>query len=355
MTTIIFTYRNRNTYSVKNCLDSLKQQSNKAFKVVLVNYGSNEKYSSLINDLVNQYEFASIINCKTQGELWCKSRAINIVLKQCDTPYVFVGDVDMVFHPEFVQKLDLFKKEKTATYFQVGFLNKEESTLAKTFKEYKIAFKSTAGATGMTFYNKSDLLGINGYDEFYHGWGSEDTDVHIRLINAGTAVNFFDDEVLMLHQWHPKQYRTKDSLEPFHSHLEQINAEYLRFTESTKKTKANTEFDFGSYLDSDYEALNQPELVFKLTNQRHMVKGFIKRVLISQNNKVVKLKITKDPEYKSIKQALKKMFNKKPMVFLSMQEANDLLLETIVSKNRNSAYRYQYNQSTQTIDLTIKL
>ena len=340
---------------MKNCLDSLDHQSNKAFKVVLVNYGSNEKYNSRINDLVNQYKFASIINCSTQGELWCKSRAINIALKQCHAPYVFIGDVDMIFHPEFVDKLNQFKKENVATYFQVGFLNKEESGILKPFNDYSISFESTFEATGMTFFNISDLKEIHCYDEYYKGWGSEDTDVHVRLRNAGKSVNFYEDEVLVLHQWHPKNYRTSNSLEPFHSHLEQINAEYLNFTKSINRTKANTDFTYGYYKESDYNTLMHPELEFELTNQLHSIKGFINCILLGQKNKVIRVKIVKDPQYKSIKQALKKLLNKKPMVFLTMQQVNDLVLETIVSKLRNNAYSYQFNQITQTIGFTIKL
>lgn len=355
MTTLIFTYRNRDIALVKNCLESLRCQSSQAFKVVLVNYGSNTELTQGIQELVAQYDFIAVIHCKTDGELWCKSRAINIALKQCDTDTVFVGDVDMIFHPDFIERLGHFKKEHVATYFQVGFLSQTESAQQKPFEAYTINFTSNKDATGMTLFNTQDLLEINGYDEYYKGWGSEDTDVHIRLRHAGKTVNFYDDAVLMLHQWHPKHYRTQASLEPFHSQLEVINAAYLKFTEQTHKIKANVMNDFGRYKASDYEALNQPDTEFKITNQTRQIKGWINSMLMGPQARVLKLIVTQDPDYRSIKQGLKKLLRKKTMAYLSMQAINDLLLETVAIQQNVQAYHYQFDQARQIITLTVKL
>ena len=355
MITIVLTYRNRDISIVTNCLDSLKHQTNKNFSLVLVNYGSNQTYTNLINEIEKDYSFLTIINCKTQGQLWCKSRAINIALRQCKTPYFFVGDVDMIYHPEFVERLKDFKQSGIITYFQVGFLSKEESALNKTFKEYNIKFKSTKEATGMTFFKTEDLLFVNGYDEYYNGWGSEDTDVHVRLKNAGFTIDFFDKEIFMLHQWHAKHYRTKDSLEPFHSYLEQINYEYLELTEKSNTTQANTKFDFGMYCDSDYDALRNPEKNFSFTNKSAKVKAFIKNILLENSNVTISLTINEDREYKSVKQYVKGIVGKKTIQFLDMQSINNLLLETIINYLRNSPYHFKYNPKSKTTNLTIKL
>ena len=355
MTTIVLTYRNRDINIVTKCLNSFKHQTNKNFRLVIVNYGSNEKYTTLINETEKQYPFLSIINCKTQGQLWCKSRAINIALRQCETTYFFVGDIDMMYHPEFIEKLNAFKKNETVTYFQVGFLSQEESKLNKDFIDYIINFKSTYEATGMTFFKTVDLKSVKGYDEFYNGWGSEDTDVHIRLKNAGFTVDFFDKEILILHQWHAKHYRTKDSLEPFHSYLEVINYEYLQLTEKSKNILPNTKFDYGLYKDSDYDLLRNPEQSFTLTNKAAQVKAFINSILLKQSNTTIKLSIKEDEECKSIKQLVKGIVGKKTIKFLDMETVNNTLLETIISNLRNSPYHYKYNPRSKTINLTIKL
>ena len=194
MITITLTYRDRDLSIVTKCLDSLKTQSLSDFKVVLVDYGSQSEYVEALFILVKKYHFIKLIQCPVQGQLWNKSRALNIALKQCDTPYFFVGDLDMIYHPNFVKTLHNLKSEQNVTYFQVGFLSENESKQNKEFSDYNIAFKSTDEATRMTLYNTKILKSINGYDEFYHGWGSEDTDVHIRVLNAGNNVQSYPEK-----------------------------------------------------------------------------------------------------------------------------------------------------------------
>ncbi|CAH8295289.1 GT2 family glycosyltransferase [Mariniflexile fucanivorans] len=349
--TIVLTYRDRERSIVTKCLESLKNQTNKEFEVVLVDYGSK----AAIDELVLAYTFVKLIKCKTEQQLWCKSRAINIVLKNCKTPYFFVGDMDMIYHPNFIETLQQLKQKQEAIYFQVGFLNGTESKKDVSFHDYSINFKSYEDATGMTFFKTEALKSIHGYDEFYNGWGGEDTDVHVRLKNAGYKVNFYTEKVLMLHQWHPKHYRIASDIMPFHPKLEQINHQYLEFTRQTNKTKANLNFDWGIYNESDYVTLENADFNFSLTNKEAEVKSFISNVLLAEKDKVIKVSITLDADYKSIKQTTKKLLQKKTISFLEMFAINKLLLECIINNLRDCAYQYQYNSNKQTIHLIIKL
>ncbi|WP_452220370.1 glycosyltransferase family 2 protein [Lacinutrix salivirga] len=355
MITIILTYRNRALHIVKNSLEALAQQTNTNFKVLLVDYGSLPEYKNGLAELTANYEFVTRITCDTQQQLWCKCRAINIALKQVQTPYVFVGDMDMIYHPECVDYFFKLKSNTKVTYFQVGFLNEKESTQSKAFADYTIEFKSQKEATGMTLFPTEALESINGYDEFYNGWGSEDTDVHVRLQNANIPVEFYTETILMLHQWHPKNYRTKNDVTPFHTNLEQINQEYLKLTASTKKVKANTNFDYGSYNPSNYEALSKVASTFKLTNKEAEVKAFINNVLLTVKNEVIQFQIKEHSGYKSIKQSAKLMLGKKTISFLDLQTINNMLLEVIISNLRDKAYQFFYNTKNQTIIVTIKL
>lgn len=355
MITIVLTYRNRDLSIVKKCLDSLSVQTSKDFYVVLVDYGSDETFKEKLKKCVIDYDFIKLIRCETARQLWCKSRAINIALRQVDTPYCFVGDVDMMYHPNFVETLHHLKVNQETTYFQVGFLSKKESNKDKAFGDYEIKFQANHEATGMTLYDTEVLKSINGYDEFYHGWGSEDTDVHVRLKNAGHNVDFYKENILILHQWHPKTYRSLESKEPFHSQLEKINHEYLKFTRLAKKTKANLRFDWGVYNENDYTALKKTDISFKITNIESEVKGFINNVLLDYNGLVLNLTISEHPEFKSIKQKVKSLLGKKTISFFDIKTINNMLLETIVNNLRNNAYQIYFDQKKKTISLTIKL
>ncbi|WAC01941.1 glycosyltransferase [Lacinutrix neustonica] len=99
MITIILTYRDRNINILKNCLATLANQVTKNFDVILVDYGSTSNYKNELCVLIDAYSFVKLIRCETEQQLWCKSRAINIALKTIESPYCFIGDVDMLYHP----------------------------------------------------------------------------------------------------------------------------------------------------------------------------------------------------------------------------------------------------------------
>ena len=352
MITVVLTNRNRDLNLIKRCLKSLEEQTTKDFYCVIVDYGSSKKNFKDLEGLVKDFK---LVSCKTSQQLWCKSRAINIILKSCVTPYFFVGDIDMIYHPNFIETLTKYQDKSDATYFQVGFLSEEESKKEKVFSEFKVNFKSTHEATGMTLYNTEVLKSINGYDEFYHGWGSEDTDVHVRLRNANKHVFYYEENTLILHQWHPKMYRSTSSLEPFHSKLETINQKYLGVTKKSANTKANQNLNWGYYNPEDYKKLEDVEAKFELTNELSEFKGLLSNLLLNNFGKVISISIKKHPEYKSIKHVAKKVLDKKVKTFLDMQEVNDLLLECIILNFRNAPYQYNFDSSSQNISLIIKL
>jgi glycosyltransferase involved in cell wall biosynthesis len=55
---------------------------------------------------------------------------------------------------------------------------------------------------------RSDLVRVNGLDEAYQGWGLEDSDLVIRLINAGVRHKSARFAAPVFHLWHPEQNRT---------------------------------------------------------------------------------------------------------------------------------------------------
>jgi hypothetical protein len=354
MITLVFTFRNRSMHIVKNCLQSLVEQSNSNFQVVLVNYGSNPVYTRQIEALIESYGFVNYIKCEVSKQLWNKSKAINIALKKCETTYFFVGDIDMIFRKDFIEKLALFKKENESVYFQVGFLSKSESKLNKTFEGYKINHKTNKEATGMTLYPAKLLKSINGYDEFYHGWGAEDTDVHYRLRNAGTAVNFFHDEILLLHQWHPKSYRSKESREPFHSSLEQINHQYIQKIVQDKTVKANVTYDWG-VITEKIDFSSQEMTSIQLTNQKSEVDALLYGLWDKPKGQYLNIEITPHSKYKSVKNIVKKILGKKYFKFYDFQAINDLILAHLITQFRNQYYEYEWNKEQDKIQLIIVL
>ncbi len=353
MVTIALTYRDRDLSIVKKCLDSLKTQSLSDFKVVLVDYGSQSEYAEALSILVKKYNFIKLIQCPVQGQLWNKSRAINIALKQCETPYFLVGDIDLVFHQDFIKIISKLASENLV-YFKYSFLSKEESLKNENFDDYNIDFVGGEEITGTTLFPTHTLKEVNGYDEFYHGWGAEDTDIHKRLKAYGLAVNFYDERILVKHQWHPKAYRSKNSSSPFHSNLERINHNYMDVTIINKVVIANTSQNWGIVPNKeDYlKLLLKPDSEINIQPIDFHFSGLLAQ-LKNFNNQVVKIKINEVSYKDKLFQSLKKSLKKKHFTYLKPEVLNNLLLEEIIKSYRNNPYIYHFNRDEGIINLTI--
>jgi glycosyltransferase involved in cell wall biosynthesis len=354
MITIVLTNRNRDLRIVENCLNSLKNQTNQEFKLVIVDYGSEENYILALEELVSQYPRLKFISCCVSKQLWNKSRAVNIVLQQCTTPYFFVGDIDMLFRQDFIEKLIELKKQDEAIYFQVGVLSQLESKLIKPFGDYLIKHKTNEEATGMTLYPTQLLKEINGYDEFYHGWGAEDSDVHIRLRNLGYKVCFFEENIFLLHQWHPKVYRSNQSKEPFHSDLERINHQYIKFVDQEKQYLVNTVFGWGE-LPKPIDFNGAKNIILSFTNQLSEIDALFYGLFDHYIGHYVTIEVKVHPEYKSIKNMVKQFLGKKYLKFYDLQTTNNLLLGYIIARFRDKYYEYEWNKKKNIILLKIDL
>jgi glycosyltransferase involved in cell wall biosynthesis len=354
MITIVLTNRNRDLQTVKNCFDSLAEQSNDDFELFFVDYGSDQNYVYDLKQLIAKYPKIESIISPVSGQLWNKSRAINIVLKKCNTPYFFVGDIDMLFHPDFINKLYELKNKDKATYFQVGFLSQKETALQRDFHNATVDFTSRKEATGMTLYPTQLLKEINGYNEFYHGWGAEDTDVHIRLHNLGIKIDFFEKEVLLKHQWHPKTYRTNLSTDPYHFELERINHSYIQTSQTSKQTKANIKQQWGVLPEEkEYSKLSdQPDFTIEIEPETSKVNALLAQ-LDNFENKMVSIIVKDTSDSNKRKQFAKRILGKKYLKFLPMKSVNNMILQEIVMHYRNVPYQYSFDQNKNLITLKI--
>ena len=354
MITLVLTNRNRDIRIIKNCLDSLQNQTDVDFEWFLVDYGSYKSNLERLKEFLLHYPKINFISCPVSGQLWNKSRAINMVLNQCKTPFFFVGDIDMIFHPNFISELKGVSSAEKATYFQVGFLSQQESLKQTAFDEYAVAFKSNNEATGMTLYPTAVLKSINGYDEFYHGWGAEDTDVHIRLKNKGFNVQFYDEKIVIKHQWHPKKYRSKASLEPFHSKLEKINHQYIKQVEKFQIVQANKNNQIGiTPIDSEYKKLENITTIYPIFSEVFEIDSFMSGAIHNLPNGVYQFNFLIHPLRYDFKNKIKNWLGKKAHTFYSLEEINNKLISVVISNFRNNPYELTFDRENQTLSFKI--
>ncbi|KAA5822443.1 glycosyltransferase [Algibacter amylolyticus] len=330
-------------------------QTSNDFRVLLVDYGSHNNFSEALKTCVKKYSFIQRVYCPVEGQLWNKSRAINIALQQCDTPYFLVGDIDLIFHPDFIKIANKLASEDVH-YFKYSFLSQEESLKDKKFIDYKIDFEGNKEVTGTTLFSTAKLKSVNGYDEFYHGWGAEDTDIHIRLKNLGLKVHYYTESILLKHQWHPKAYRNKNSSSPFHSNLERVNHNYMYLTLNNKIVNANTNESWGCFpKEEDYEKLlNKPDFIIEIKPTDNDFSALLAH-LKNCKGKIVEIKINQVDIKDKQRQNLKKLLKKKFYNYLDLEIINNLLLEEIIKNYRSKPYKYRFDRVSGSINLVIYL
>lgn len=335
----------------------MRTQSNTNFKVSFVDYGTEAMLSKEIADLVNGYSFTSYQYYHTQFQPWNKCKALNSVIKQLDDGYVFVADVDMIFHPEFVETAVSLQETKTVVYFKVGFLSEEETKKNLPFAEYKIKFFSEVGATGLSMFPVKPLKQLRGFDEFYHFWGSEDTDAHVRMRNSGATIQFYDETVLMLHQHH-LIYRNKEkstlTKELQLSGIVQLNAQYLKNAIDTKRTKVNEEG--WAMLPSEEEIWKLNSLSPRLlTSKTSEIDAFLFTELprLTQGDHAFLIKENEKPA--GLKKKAKSLISGKTNREYTLKEVNDKLLLHLISFYHNQPYTYRISDKLDAIDFRISI
>ena len=346
--TIVIPNRNRDLHTVKRSLDSIDPQLTEGTKLVIIDYGSQVNYQSQLKKLTSSFSGIDLILCPTQGQLWNKARCINIVLKSCKTTHLMVCDMDMIWHPHFLENQKKSLSQKKSVYFTVGIMTQEESVLEKEFIDYDIKFATNEEATGITVFPTEQLKSINGFDEFYHGWGSEDTDVHMRLQNAGYQVHFYNSKVYFKHQWHEKGYRSVSSGYPFHTRLERINAAYLDQTKICKAIKANNRYSWGSM---PVKGALSSIVEIKIDSYEQKIKGVLSAMLENRGSYSLEVDCSQSFSFKNV---IKLLSNRHKWIPLKREASNNLILEWIITNSRNTYYNYKVVGEKILLKITIE-
>lgn len=360
MLSIIYPYRERDLDRIRFSLNSLCKQRNKDFLVYFVDYGSPINHASQVKDLLEDYTFVKYFYCFTEYQPWNKSKALNSVVKLLDTDYFFVADIDMIFHPSFIEITKKLSETREVWYFKVGFLSETESINEKEFSEYKVKFESNKEATGLTLCPTKQAQTINGFDEIYHFWGSEDTDFHVRLVNAGYKVNYYDKDLVMLHKWH-KTYRNKEvnhlTLSLQVKGVVQFNQLHLKQAVDNKVTKVNNS-NWGEIISEiDFKELQSKSHIQVINNLSTEVNYFVFQQLANLKSGVHHFQFKKNKNTAQLKKQLKQVlkFKQQSQKFYSLKEINDLVLFHIVNFYHYYSYTYQIEDNLKSINLSIKV
>lgn len=358
MITILFAYRNRDVTRVRLSLESLQNQTKKGFKVLFIDYGSDDDHALEVKKIVDQFEFASYLYVGHPGLLWNKSKALNYGIRQATSEFIVTADVDVLFTDNFIETILSLTATNSYTLFKIGYLSKQITEQQQNQLNFETIKTTHVGNTyGIGLYPKSVLEHIGGLDEFFHFYGSEDEDMNLRVQLSGVKL-VSCDELMLYHQWHPRYPKKKDNkltIQPRLKNVLRINQRHFLQHKTKKKIVVNG-INWGMPVDKKQNTeLHMPKAIIKLNNMAAFIIHFFEEELPKLDKDVYEIIIEEDPYYKTLKYKLKVFLGKQTQPYMSMKEINDLILKNIVFRYRDYNYAYVVSDNLKKISFSIDL
>lgn len=228
------------------CLLSIVNQSIMPNEIIIADDGSTNDTKILIenfrkeHNLNNLFHIWHVDNGFRLGEI--RNKAINFSKSE----YIIQIDGDIILHPHYIKDhLNLAKPNFFITGSRLLLNKKITHKILKSKKcnfnllrwhgqnflntiripaitnvlknKYKTRGKNYLYVKGcnMSFWKK-DLEKVNGYNIDFIGWGKEDSEIALRLLNAGVKKQFIKFGGIQYHLYHPLASRDK---EDYNNHL----------------------------------------------------------------------------------------------------------------------------------------
>jgi glycosyltransferase involved in cell wall biosynthesis len=232
---IINTY-NQPDYLVR-VLTAVSGQFSRPDEVLLADDGSGRETKAAFSKWASGQQPIRTEHVRQEHEGFRRARILNEAIARARSEYLVFLDGDTVPHPQFIadhrqlQRLGKFiqghralLKERGAGWFGLGQFGSDRSRAlcAAQLQGWKHAFRwpwpmvrtrhDLRGVRGcnLAIWRK-DLLLVNGYNEEFVGWGREDSELAVRLMNSGIQRLDARGWALCYHLWHP--VASRDGLE----------------------------------------------------------------------------------------------------------------------------------------------
>lgn len=212
--TIVICYRDREYLRAQCCLQSLTQQTDKGFEVIISDYGSKKID---LSPLLEEFPELPLKIIKTEtNEVWSRSIALNIGLKAAQTKFVMTTDIDMLFDSQFVEaagkRMRRHGDTKMLLHKQI-YDTKPEKKLEeiyeglklgqfwKNFWDYVPNSTRFSGGGACQIMLRKNVYNIGGFDEAMKVWGGEECDLMERWKQKGWGV-IDHGETKFVHMYH---------------------------------------------------------------------------------------------------------------------------------------------------------
>jgi len=232
ITLIITTY---NWYeSLLLVLKSVEAQSVLPDEIIIADDGSSHETKEVIISFQKNSNI-NIIHSWQDDVGFRASRSRNKALNKASGKYIILVDGDVILHPKFIQdhilnsqegyfiqgfrvlmsenltRKTLVNKNISFSVFSLGIMNRKNAIhshfLSKLLSNKKFDLRGIKSCN-MSFYLE-DCLNVNGFNNEFEGWGREDSEFIVRLMNNGVKRKNIRFSANQFHLWHNENTRGK--------------------------------------------------------------------------------------------------------------------------------------------------
>mgnify|MGYP003623406783 CR=1 FL=1 len=234
---IIATYNN--PAFLRLSLNSLLNQVHLPFEVIIADDGSTQETYELISHF-RKISPVPIIHIWQPDNGFRLGRIRNIAVAAANSDYIIQIDGDIIMEPHFIkdhlfhQKTNtllqgsrvMITKQKTQklinhhnihlSFFSNGLRRKENAIRSRLLSTYlSTRYRNRypiyyARGCNMSFY-REDFIAVNGYNNEFVGWGHEDSELTLRMLNNGCKKDYIKFHCVAYHLYHEERSRSDES------------------------------------------------------------------------------------------------------------------------------------------------
>jgi len=220
---------------------SAMRQSRPPDEIIVADDGSKEDTGQRIRE-ISALQGIPILHIWQEDEGFQLAKIRNKAFAESRGDYIIQVDGDVLLHRDFIKdhlrtarpnsfvqggrvvlgptisKKILHQQPKRITIFQPDIHRREEGIrciplanfLSSRYRNrHPIYF---ARGANMAFWKK-DLIEVNGYNENFANWGHEDSELTLRLLNAGKKKLYLKFSGIVYHIYHPEHHSKKNDAE----------------------------------------------------------------------------------------------------------------------------------------------
>ena len=213
-------------------LRSIELQTLTPHEVIIADDGSGNDTKAAICAFQKTFDL-NIIHSWQEDNGFRAAKSRNKAIAKSNNDYIILIDGDMILHPEFIE--DHIKNAEPGYFVQGTRVLLTQQSTQNALKEIKINFSLLSfgiqnrknaihsnflsklfskkknylrgiKTCNMAFF-KQDCIAINGFNNDFEGWGKEDSEFVVRLLNNGVNRKNLRFNAIQFHLWHNENTR----------------------------------------------------------------------------------------------------------------------------------------------------